>query len=478
MSYAQQTSKYSHCFLSITNNKTTKILLQPTSVLNDMSSREFVLSEYGNASSTPSPINRMMAAFAADFRPDKDINLGVGYVNERTIPHDRIAEAMHAVLAHPEKYKVPLNYGGSQGSQNLIGSIKRFHVEHGIGGLTQDVVDQNEIIIGPNGATSILEGIAQVLQPGIVVTSDPMYYIYCNFLERQGFEVVTVPEDENGIQTELLREKLDALGPRRNEIVFFYIVTINNPTSTILSNARRAELVQIVTDLSTELGRKIPLFFDKAYESLVHDPTVPPLESGFLYDTEGLVYEIGTLSKILAPALRIGYMMGTDGQFLQALIQKTSDVGFSAPLITQEIASYLLDHQVQSQIETVNQGYQKKARAVQGWIDKYLGDVIAACSGGKAGFYFYLTFEDIQTTEDSTFFKYLSRMTGDVAIDGPEADKSPRVIYVPGEFCVHPRGDLVETGKRQLRLSYGFEELERIRKAIELMREAVTFASR
>ncbi len=444
-----------------------------------MTLADFLLSEYGAASSTPSPVNRMMAAFAADFRPTEDINVGVGYVNERTIPHDLFLEAMRVVLGSPEKYKVPLNYGGSKGSQNLIESIKQFHVDRGIGGLTQEIIDRNDVIIGPNGATSLLEGIAHVLSPGIVITSDPMYYIYCNFLERQGFELVAVPEDGNGIRTDLLRAKLDALGSRENDIAFVYIVTINNPTSTILSNERRAELVQIVTELSRRVGRKIPLFFDRAYENLVHDPTVPPLQSGLLYDTEGLVYELGTLSKILAPALRIGYMMGNDGQFLRAMVQKTSDVGFSAPLITQEIASYLLDLHVQSQLDGVNQGYRHKARAVKGWIDEYLSEFITGCSGGKAGFYFYLTFDDcIQTTEDSAFFTYLSRTTGDVAIDGPDTEKKPRVIYVPGEFCVHPRGDLVEIGKRQLRLSYGFEELERIEEAIKLMREAAEYAKR
>jgi 2-aminoadipate transaminase len=442
----------------------------------NMNLSAFGLSEYGTASTIPSPVNRMMAAFAEDFRPDKDINLGVGYVNERTIPHKLILEAMREVLTHPHKYKVALNYGGPKGSLNLINSIKKFHVENGIGGLTQEIVDRNEIIIGPNGATSILEGVAHVLQPGIVITADPMYYIYCNYLQRQGFEVLTVPEDENGIRTDLLREKLKALGSRKEGITFFYIVTINNPTSTILSNERRAELVQIVSELSQVVGKKIPLFFDTAYEHLVHDQTVPPLQSVLLYDNYGLVYEIGTLSKILAPALRIGYMIGKDGPFLRAMIQKTSDVGFSAPLITQEIASYLLDHHVQGQIEDVNRGYRKKAQEVKRCIDLRLDDVLSACSGGRAGFYFYLTFEGIKTTVGSSFFKYLARTTGNAVIDGPDADKNPRVIYLPGEYCVHLHGDLVEIGKRQLRLSYGFEELERIQEAVGIMREAVTYA--
>jgi 2-aminoadipate transaminase len=434
------------------------------------------LSEYGKLSSTPSPINRMMAEFAANFRPDIDINLGVGYVNENTIPREYICDAMRDIIDKPEKYPLALNYGGSKGSSNLINSIRRFYTDNTVGMLSEETLSGKEIIIGPNGATSLLESIASVIEPGIVITTDPMYYIYCNFLERRGFDILAVPEDNEGIRTDVLERKIRGLGDKIGTLRYAYIVTVSNPTGTILSNSRRAELVGIVSDVANRLGRPVPVIFDKAYEDLIHDETVPKPESGFLYDTNNLVYEIGTLSKLLAPALRIGYMIGSDAPFMRSMVQKTSDAGFSAPQITQEIAGYLLDNHVSKQIEFINSGYRSKAAAIKARIDEKLGGDIESCSGGQAGFYFYLTLNGIETTENSPFFKFLTRTTGDPAVDGPENGTYPRVIYIPGEFCVHSAGDMVDAGKRQLRLSYGFEETDRILSAIDHIKEAVEYA--
>jgi len=231
-----------------------------------------------------------------------------------------------------------------------------------------------------------------------------------------------------------------------------------------------------VCKLSRKAGRKIPLILDRAYEDLIHDPNVPAPESGLLFDEEGLVYEIGTLSKILAPALRIGYMVGQEGPFLSAMIQKTSDTGFSAPVFNQEIAGYMLEHHIDDQIDRVKRGYREKALAVREWITSYLGPHLSECRGGEAGFYFYLTFNSTETHEDSPFFHYLSRTTGDADLDGPPDRRKARVIYLPGAFCVHRSGLIRDAGLRQLRLSYGFEELDRIEAGVRLMAEGCRYA--
>lgn len=414
-----------------------------------------------------------MTAFAGGFRDGVDINLGVGYVNERTIPVALLGEALEAVAADPATYRQAFNYGSPEGSRNLIAALKRFLGRMSIAGLDEATLAARRLIVGACGATSILEALTGVLPRGIVVTSDPAYYIYSEALERKGFEVLAVPEDAGGIELAALERKLRALGERAGEIAFFYVVTVNNPSCTVLSNPRRRALYDVAARVSREQARQIPIFFDLAYELLLHDPETEAFESALGADRLGIAYEIGTLSKVLAPALRIGYLLGPPGPLMDSMVQKTSDTGFSAPLFVQEMAAWLLDHRIEPQIRAVNEGYRRKAVAVRAAIGRELGGYLAECRGGSAGFYFYLTFKDVETHPASELFRRLTRSTGCPEIDGPADNPLPRVIYIPGEYCVHPRGDLAEAGRRQLRLSYGFEDTDRIVQALSLMREAI-----
>ena len=226
-------------------------------------------------------------------------------------------------------------------------------------------------------------------------------------------------------------------------------------------------------------GRRIPIFFDLAYELLLHDPRAEPFVSVLPEDELGIAYEIGTLSKVLAPALRIGYLLGPDGPLMNAMVQKTSDTGFSAPLFVQEMAELPAGPAHRGATARRERRLPRKsgggaARGSSGAWEPFL----AECRGGSAGFYYYLTFRDVETHPSSPFFRFLTRTTAMRRWTARRAEALPRVIYIPGEYCVHPRGELAGRGRRQLRLSYGFEDVPEILRALEWMREAAEYARR
>ena len=429
---------------------------------------DYRFSDLAKASLVPSAVNQLTAEFAEDFREGTDINLGVGYVNDKTIPFDAIQKAYAEIISHPERYRSALNYGGADGSLNLRKSIKDYYLRYHIGNLTETDFEHRKILIGANGATSILDSIADIIKPGLVITADPYYYIYTETIERKGFRILAIPEDKEGLDVQVLEETVENIDPK--EISFFYIVTINNPSTVILSGSRRKAIVELAEKLSQKANRIIPVIFDKAYEDIIHNPEIKKPVSGLKYDRLNQVFEVGTLSKLFAPALRIGYIIAPDNDFARILTQRTSDIGFSSPLINQEIAGWLLDHYIDNQKDFVNKGYRKKADFIKKLFSIYLSESIETYTGGDAAFYFYLTFKKIRTDKGSAFFKFLSRTTGNAEIDGKDK-KNPRLIYIPGTIC-----SSTPKAINQLRISYGFEEPEIFERAVKLMTEACRYA--
>lgn len=426
------------------------------------------LSPYGALSAEPSPVSRLMKAFSRGFRPGVDVNLGVGYVNEATIPAANIAHAISHVVEHPEEHPHAFNYGESKGSERLERALRRYIVRHGLGGLSQDLLASRELLIGANGATSVLFALSQVLPQGVVVTTVPEYYIYGNLLRRMGFAVHAVPEDVDGLDVAALEA---VLSERGSDVSFVYVVTVGNPSATILSNERRRALVDVVTRASRRLNRKIPLVLDQAYEWLVH-AEAQQQTSGVHYDELGLVYEIGTLAKVLAPALRIGFVFGPPGPLMNALVQCTNDIGFSAPLVVQEACAWLLDNVVDEHVKLVRAGYQRKARVVASALATHLQPWVEACVGGSAGFYYYVTLRDIETGEGSDFYRYCARSTKIAELDG--VPMHSRVVYLPGNLCAPAEGT---RSKRQFRLSFGFGSEEELVTGVKLLGEAARFAA-
>ena len=435
---------------------------------------KFPFTDYAIRSLIPSPVNQLTQSFADDFRPGTDINLGVGYVNASTIPSKALADAFRHVLAHPDKHRNALNYGSAEGSANLRHEIQSYYTRNAVGGFTEADFSDKAIIIGANGATSILESLAHIFKPGIIITAEPCYYIYAEYLQRCGFTLVGVPEEADGADIGKMAEIIRGLP--QGELRFIYMITVNNPTGTILSNAKRAEILRLAAKAGQQSGQTIPVIFDRAYEDIIFSPSVETPQSALLMPHGELAAEVGTLSKIIAPALRIGYLISRKSAFTQALTQRMSDIGFSAPLINQEIASIMLSDHLDEQLASVRSGYRIKALFLSQLFTAHLTPYIETVRGGQAGFYFYIQFRDVETGKDTAFFRFLSRTTGNPHIDG-QPTLLPRLIYIPGDICTLPGSSITHQAARAIRISFGYEDTQVLEKAILLIKEAAEYST-
>jgi DNA-binding transcriptional MocR family regulator len=51
-------------------------------------------------------------------------------------------------------------------------------------------------------------------------------------------------------------------------------------------------------------------------------------------------------------------------------------------------------------------------------------------------------------------------------------------VYLPGDLCAHPEGEFHQSSRRQLRISYGYANLEQLRRGVALLGEAMQYARR
>ncbi len=141
-------------------------------------------------------------------------------------------------------------------------------------------------------------------------------------LARLGVNAVGIPLDGEGMRTDALAAALQDLAARGIRPKYIYtIATVQNPTGTILSEARRAELLA----LSRRYG--VPIFEDDCYSDLVWAGTRPRALYG-LADGGGVIH-IGSFSKSISPALRGGFLVAR-WEILSRILPLKTDAGSGA----------------------------------------------------------------------------------------------------------------------------------------------------
>ena len=141
-------------------------------------------------------------------------------------------------------------------------------------------------------------------------------------LTRLGVDAVGVPLDSEGMCMDALALALEDLERRGVRAKYVYTIpTVQNPTGTIMSEPRRAALVEL------SRRHRVPIFEDECYSDLVWTGDRPPalyaMASG-----DGIVH-IGSFSKSVSPALRVGYIVAR-WDILARIIPLKTDAGSGA----------------------------------------------------------------------------------------------------------------------------------------------------
>jgi 2-aminoadipate transaminase len=141
-------------------------------------------------------------------------------------------------------------------------------------------------------------------------------------LTRLGVNAIGIPLDEEGLRLDALKAKLEDLKKQGIKPKYIYTIpTVQNPTGAIMGEARRAELLK----LAAEHG--VMIFEDECYSDLVWSGKRPRSLYG-MAGGEGVVH-IGSFSKSIAPALRVGYIVAK-WDVLSRILALKQDAGSGA----------------------------------------------------------------------------------------------------------------------------------------------------
>jgi len=237
----------------------------------------------------------------------------------------------------------------------------------------------DEILI-TSGSQQGLDIICRYHSGTDITIESPSYLGALNIFKLNNMNMYSVHLEEDGIELEKFNESL-----KKSKLAYL-IPDFQNPSGTCYSEKHREEITNILGASNTLLIEDAPyseLYFDKPYQSISQ---ALPKQS----------YHLGSFSKVLAPALRIGWIRA-DKALLSPLIAYKEAMDLHTSSITQAIAyEYLKDtEQFREHLETLRSAYKEKMLYFANALDEILSSF--EYEHPKGGMFIYGRFEGVDT---------------------------------------------------------------------------------
>lgn len=287
------------------------------------------------------------------------VSLSAGNPAPDAFPAKEIAEISADLLSR--RPVDALQYGLTEGYAPLRDYLKKYMKDkYGIG-------SENDRLIITSGAQQVMDLAAKSLcnEGDVVICEAPSFIGSLNSFRSYNARLVGVPVESDGINTEILEEKLKT----EKNVRFIYVIpNFQNPSGVTMSLEKRKK----VYSLAKKYG--VMILEDNPYGELRYfGENVPAIKS---LDTDGIVMYAGSFSKVISPGMRVGWCVAPNPVIQKMVVCKQGQDVHTNMWSQIVIHEYVTKYDFEAHLNYLRELYRKKARFMMDLLDEHLAPYI------------------------------------------------------------------------------------------------------
>ena len=367
------------------------------------------------------------------------ISFAGGFPDPSLFDVDGIREAVNNALTHDSG--AALQYGATEGFNPLREQLAALMAQKGCNNVQPDQ------LIVTTGSQQALDLIGKTLIDAgdKVIVEGPTFLATIQCFRLYGADLVSAPIDAHGVQV----DALEALIVEHKPKLIYLIPTFGNPSGATLTLERRKRVLELAAKYQTLVVE------DDPYGDLYFDAPPPPSLLALSAEVTGsrdYLVHCGSLSKILSPGLRIGWMIAPPELLGKATMCKQFSDAHTSTFAQATAAHYLKAGRMPATLERVRRVYAERALAMGEALHRDIGDKISF-TAPQGGLFFWARLTD-KTPLNGTTLAQCAIEKG--------------VAFVPGAPFYANNPD-----HATLRLSFATADVDKINQGISRLAQAL-----
>jgi 2-aminoadipate transaminase len=313
------------------------------------------------------------------------ISLAGGLPDTSTFPPETFAAQMTKIAQ--ESSAEALQYGPTEGFAETKECIREVMRAEGMD------PDPDDVIVTTGGQQAIDLVAKTLVDPGDVVIAEAPTYpgavpVFCSYQA----ETVQIEMDSEGMRIDLLEAELERLAGEGRRPKFIYSVpSFQNPAGVTMSPPRRRRLVELARE------RELLVIEDNPYGLLRYEDEPPaPL---YKLDGGDYVIYLGTLSKILSPGIRLGWLCAPPPVMEKVVLGKQAADLCTSTLTQYFVREYFAEGRWLAYVSDLCQIYRARRDAMLEALERFF-PAQATWSRPAGGLFCWATLPDYIDTTD------------------------------------------------------------------------------